>query len=72
MYQSEEVEVETGEVGDYYTEIVSGDLKQGDLVILYPDTITSGSLFAIEKQDVKDAQDAEESASEESKDSTEE
>ncbi len=72
MYQSEEVEVETGEVGDYYTEIVSGDLKQGDLVILYPDTITSGSLFGIEKQDVKDAQDAEESASEESKDSTEE
>ncbi len=40
-------DIETGETGDYYTEIVGGDLKPGDKVVCYPDTIAEGSLIKI-------------------------
>ena len=41
------VDIETGETGDYYTEITGGDLEEGDKVICYPDTITEGSIVKI-------------------------
>ena len=40
-------DIETGESGDYYTEIVGGDLEPGDKVTCYPDKVFEGSIVKI-------------------------
>ena len=47
MYMVQRVSVETGVTGDYYTEIVGGDLKEGAKVISYPDTVTIGGVIKV-------------------------
>ena len=49
MYMTERRNVETGETGDYYTEITGGDLEPGDKVILYPDTVAEGGIVKIKE-----------------------
>ena len=47
MYMVQRVGVETGVTGDYYTEIVGGELKEGAKVISYPDTVTIGGVIKV-------------------------
>lgn len=47
MFMVQRVSVETGVTGDYYTEIVGGDLKEGAKVISYPDTVTIGGVIKV-------------------------
>ncbi len=42
-------DVETGETGDYYTEIKGGSLEKGDKVICYPETVTEGGIVKIKE-----------------------
>ena len=41
--------VETGESGDYYTEITGGDLEPDDKVICYPESVTENSIVQIKE-----------------------
>ena len=50
LYQAEEVSVELGQSSDYYTEIIGGDLEEGDLVVLYPDMVTPGGVISIDEK----------------------
>ena len=47
LYMAVRKDIETGESGDYYTEIVGGDLEPGDKVICYPDKVFEGSIVKI-------------------------
>lgn len=47
MYQVVRKSITKGMSGDYYTEIVSGELKVGDKVICYPSTVTEGGIVKI-------------------------
>ncbi|MBO4863777.1 MAG: HlyD family efflux transporter periplasmic adaptor subunit [Eubacterium sp.] len=49
FYMAERRNIETGETGDYYTEITGGDLEPGDKVILYPDTVAEGGIVKIKE-----------------------
>lgn len=46
-YIVEKVAVEIGEEGDYYTEIISDRLKEGDLIVSYPETVSEGETIQI-------------------------
>ena len=47
MYQVKRKNITKGMSGDYYTEIVSGDLETGDKVICYPNTVTEDGVIKI-------------------------
>ena len=47
MYQVKRKNITKGMSGDYYTEIVSGDLETGDKVICYPNTVTEEGVIKI-------------------------
>jgi multidrug efflux pump subunit AcrA (membrane-fusion protein) len=47
MYQVKRKSITKGMSGDYYTEIVSGDLETGDKVICYPNTVTEDGVIKI-------------------------
>ena len=49
FYMAVKKEIETGENGDYYTEITGGKLEEGDKVICFPDTVLEGSLVKIKE-----------------------
>ncbi len=48
------VPVTIGDEGDYYTEIISDKIQEGDLVISYPDMVTEGEYITIEEEDITD------------------
>lgn len=47
-YKAEEIKVEKGIESDYYTEIISDEIKEGDLLISSPDRMTDGRTIRIE------------------------
>lgn len=47
-HKVKKVPVTTGDEGDYYTEISSDSVKEGDLVISYPDMVSEGEFIIIE------------------------
>ena len=50
-YKVTKVSVTIGEQNDYFTEISSPDLKEGDLIFSYPDTVTEGDVVEIHASD---------------------
>ena len=52
MYMVQRKEVETGDTGDYYTEITGGDLEPDDYVISYPDMVSENDIISISEQGV--------------------
>lgn len=46
-YKVVKVNVTVGEKNDYYTEITSPELKEGDLIISYPDMVDEGSAIDV-------------------------
>ena len=55
MYMFSRVNVEVGKSGDYYTEIIGGDLNEGDLVVSYPETVSEMSRTGISEKTEADA-----------------
>lgn len=47
-YLLERVDVEVGESGDYYTEISSPDLSEGDIIVSYPYSVSEGDKIPLE------------------------
>ncbi len=47
-YRIEKVTLETGTAGSYYVAVENSDLKQGDLVVTAPGTVTEGQIVQIE------------------------
>ncbi len=47
MYMVKRKNIETGETGDYYTEITGGELEEGDKVILFPEKVMENSVVKI-------------------------
>lgn len=47
-YTVTKVPVTIGEEGDYYTEIISDDVKDGDIIISYPDLVTEGENIKVD------------------------
>ncbi|MGN0343072.1 MAG: efflux RND transporter periplasmic adaptor subunit [Roseburia sp.] len=43
MYLIERVDVTTGQESDYYTEVISDELSEGDLIISYPEEVEEGA-----------------------------
>lgn len=48
-YKSEAVTIEKGLESDYYTEIISSDVKEGDLIILSPQSMHDGRTIKVEE-----------------------
>ena len=48
-YKSEAVEIEKGIESDYYTEIISSDVKEGDLIVLSPQSMHDGRTIKVEE-----------------------
>ncbi len=69
MYTVVKKEVTKGMSGDYYTEITSGELEEGDLVICYPSTVKENDIIAVNK-DSDSKKDATEKATEETTEKT--
>ena len=53
MYQVKRKDITKGMSGDYYTEVKSGDLEEGDKVICYPSTVTEGGIVKINEESAK-------------------
>ena len=51
MYQVKKKFVDKGMSGDYYTQIIGGELEDGDLVISYPSLVTEDGIINIEEKD---------------------
>ena len=47
LYLIERVDVTVGQEGDYYTEISSDELNEGDLIVSYPEEVEEGSEVTI-------------------------
>ena len=47
-YTVKKVAVKTGEEGDYYTEILSDELKEGDYIVSFPDSVNEGDTISID------------------------
>lgn len=47
MYLVERVDVTTGQEGDYYTEVISDELSEGDLIISYPEEVEEGAEVSV-------------------------
>lgn len=48
-YKSEAVKIEKGIESDYYTEIISSDVKEGDLIVLSPQSMHDGRTIKVEE-----------------------
>lgn len=48
-YKSEAVKIEKGMESDYYTEIISSEIKEGDLIVLSPQSMHDGRTIRIEE-----------------------
>lgn len=48
LYSISKVPVTIGDEGDYYTEIISDEIKEGDIIISYPDTVAEGDKISLE------------------------
>ncbi|HAP79214.1 MAG TPA: hypothetical protein DCQ78_03410 [Ruminococcus sp.] len=48
-YKSEAVTIEKGMESDYYTEIISSEIKEGDLIVLSPQSMHNGRTIRIEE-----------------------
>lgn len=48
-YKSEAVTIEKGMESDYYTEIISSEIKEGDLIVLSPQSMHDGRTIRIEE-----------------------
>lgn len=59
IYKAKSVTVETGMETDYYTEIVSGDLKEGDILISQPEYAYDGKTVSVSDNSVTDVSDGE-------------
>ncbi|MCR5655107.1 MAG: efflux RND transporter periplasmic adaptor subunit [Lachnospiraceae bacterium] len=72
LYQVTAVSVETGQGSDYYTEIIGGDLAEGDLVVLYPEMVMEGGVISVDDGSApvtdKDDKDDKDKKKEEKKD----
>lgn len=47
-YTVEKVEVTVGTEGEYYTQISSDDLQEGDYILYYPDTYSDGDVITLD------------------------
>lgn len=54
-HKVKKVAVTTGDEGDYYTEIISDNIKDGDLIISFPDMVTEGEYITIEAETDEDS-----------------
>lgn len=48
-YKSEAVKIEKGIESDYYTEIISSEVKEGDLIVLSPQSMHDGRTIKVEE-----------------------
>lgn len=47
LYLVERVDITTGQESDYYTEVISDDLTEGDLIISYPEEVEEGTEVSV-------------------------
>ncbi len=49
MHMVKRKNIETGESGDYYTEVTGGELEEGDKVILFPEKVMEDSVVKVKE-----------------------
>ncbi len=72
MYMVVKKEVTKGMSGDYYTEITSGELEEGDLVICYPSTVKENDVITVNKDSDSGKDSTEKTTEKSTEDKTEE